>query len=64
MSEACSFRLLEARLGWRWIFTSVSREPDEEFMSITDASVLVLEEWPSSQWFGDDEARLSSPRGC
>lgn len=30
---------------------------DEEFMSITEASVLVLEEWPSSQWFEDDEAR-------
>lgn len=41
----------------------MSREPDEEFMSITEASVLVLEECPSSQWLEDDEARLSPPRG-
>lgn len=39
----------------------MSREPDEESMSITEASVLVLEEWPSSQWCEDDEARLSPP---
>lgn len=38
----------------------MSREPDEEFMSITEASVLVLEECPSSQWF-EDEARLPPP---